>query len=220
MSRGSCLSRLSEPESHPCRIEPINRWKKACGMLFHSSTSTSRSSCSVCPFCNSDTFITSLNVTMHDVTWLVFVKTFWTRITSVFFLGRHYHRICHQLNIYGMNSVDVFATVKIPRKHYRNCVTKAISTKFLNIIIKTNHGQTEIVMQYGGLWSSVTCVTTSCSNDSFAYPTHRTNQSLDKVLWDVKPPYCMTISVRPWFVLIIMPRNFVDIALIAIPISI
>ena len=30
----------------------------------------------VLPFCNSDTFITSLNVTMQDVTWLVFVKTF------------------------------------------------------------------------------------------------------------------------------------------------
>jgi hypothetical protein len=30
---------------------------------------------------------------------------------------------------------------------------KAISTKFLNIIIKTNHEQTEIVMQYGGLRS-------------------------------------------------------------------
>jgi hypothetical protein len=57
---------------------------------------------------------------------------------------------------------------------------KAISTKFLNIIIRTNHGQTEIVMQYGGLWSSVTCVTTSCSNDSFASPMHRTNQSVDK----------------------------------------
>ena len=41
---------------------------------------------------------------------------------------------------------------------------KAISTKFLNIIIRTKYGQTEIVMQYGGLWSSVTCVTTSCSN--------------------------------------------------------
>jgi hypothetical protein len=64
---------------------------------------------------------------------------------------------------------------------------KAISTKFLNIIIRTNHGQTEIVMQYGGLRSSVTCVTTSCSNDSFASPTHRTNQSLDKGLWHVVP---------------------------------
>jgi hypothetical protein len=31
-----------------------------------------------------------------------FVKNFWTRITSVFFLGLHYHRICHQLNIYWM----------------------------------------------------------------------------------------------------------------------
>ena len=64
---------------------------------------------------------------------------------------------------------------------------KAISTTFLNIIIRTYRGQTEIVMQYGGLQSSVTCVTTSCSNDSFASPTHRTNQSLDKGLWDVLP---------------------------------
>jgi hypothetical protein len=62
---------------------------------------------------------------------------------------------------------------------------KAISAKFLNIIIRANHGQTEIVMQYGGLRSSVTCVTTSCSNDSFASPTHITNQSMDKGLWDV-----------------------------------
>ena len=30
----------------------------------------------------------------------------------VIFIGRHYNRICYQLNIYGMNSVDVFATVK------------------------------------------------------------------------------------------------------------
>ena len=62
---------------------------------------------------------------------------------------------------------------------------KAISAKFLNIIIRANHGQTEIGMQYGGLRSSVTCVTTSYSNDSFASPTHRTNQSMDKGLWGV-----------------------------------
>jgi hypothetical protein len=43
---------------------------------------------------------------------------------------------------------------------------KAISTNLLNIIIRTNHVQTEIVMQYGGLQSSVTCVTTSSSKDS------------------------------------------------------
>ena len=67
---------------------------------------------SFCPFCNSKTLITSFNMTMQDVTWLVFVKIFWTIITSVFFLSRHYHRICHQLNIYGMKSVDVFANVK------------------------------------------------------------------------------------------------------------
>jgi hypothetical protein len=51
-------------------------------------------------------------------------RLFWTRITSVFFHGRHYHRICHQLNIYGINSVDVFTTVQIHRKHYRGCVTR------------------------------------------------------------------------------------------------
>jgi hypothetical protein len=64
---------------------------------------------------------------------------------------------------------------------------KAISPKFLNIIIRTNHEQIEIVMQYGCLRSSVTCVTTSCSNTSFASLTHRTNQSLNKGLWDVVP---------------------------------
>ena len=60
---------------------------------------------------------------------------------------------------------------------------KIISKTFLKIIIRINHGQTDIVMQYGGLRSSVTCVTTSFSNDSFASPTHRTIQSLDKGLW-------------------------------------
>ena len=57
---------------------------------------------------------------------------------------------------------------------------KAITTLFVNIIIRTSHGQTEIIIQYGGLRSSVMCVTTSCSNDSFASPTHIPNQSLDK----------------------------------------
>ena len=64
---------------------------------------------------------------------------------------------------------------------------KAISTMFLNIIIRKYHGQIEIVMQYGGLRNSVTCVTTSFSNDSLASPTNRTNQSLDKGLSDVVP---------------------------------
>ena len=70
---------------------------------------------------------------------------------------------------------------------HMDITNKAISTKFLNIIIRTNHGQTEMCMQYGGLWSSVTCMTTPCSSDSFAPPTHRTNQSLDKGLLDVVP---------------------------------
>ena len=60
---------------------------------------------------------------------------------------------------------------------------KAISTKFFNIIIRTNHGQTELVMQYGGLRSSVTCVITSCSNDS----PHLRRITLDKGMRDVVP---------------------------------
>lgn len=62
------------------------------------------------------------NATLQDVTWLVYVKTFWDRITFVFILDRHYHRICQQLNMYGMNSINVFTTVRIHQKHYRSCV--------------------------------------------------------------------------------------------------
>jgi hypothetical protein len=62
---------------------------------------------------------------------------------------------------------------------------KAISTTFFNIIIRTYHGQTENVIQYGCLRSSVMCVNTSCSNDRFASPTHTTKQSLVKALCDV-----------------------------------
>ena len=47
-----------------------------------------------------------------------------------------------------------------------------------------NKSWTEIVMQYGGFRSSVTCVTTSFSNACFASLTHITNQSLDKGSWD------------------------------------
>ena len=61
------------------------------------------------------------NIPMQDVTWLVFVKTFWTRITFVFFLGRHYHQICHQLNIYGMNTVDVLTTGNTTRAAWGTC---------------------------------------------------------------------------------------------------
>ena len=91
---------------------------------------------------------------------------------------------------------------------------KAISTKLLNIIIRTNHGQIEIVMQYGGLRSSVTCVTTSCSNDSFTFPTHRTNQSVDKGLWDVvrhTSPVVFTSHLTPC---IVMLKNVIRVSLL------
>ena len=52
-----------------------------------------------------------------------------TRVCPDFRNQNHIHVlpgiwICHQLNIYGMNSVDVFATIKIHRKHYMSCVTR------------------------------------------------------------------------------------------------
>jgi hypothetical protein len=75
---------------------------------------------------------------------------------------------------------------------------KTISTHFLNIIIRTNHGKTEIVMQYGALRSSVTCVTTSHCNDSFASPTYIINQSLDKGLWDVVPLVHKCVTQLLW----------------------
>jgi hypothetical protein len=39
----------------------------------------------------------------------------------VFFFGRHYHRICHQLNIYGKNTVDVFVTGNTTGAAWRTC---------------------------------------------------------------------------------------------------
>jgi hypothetical protein len=152
---------------------------------------------SFCPFYNSETLIMSFNMTMPDVTWLVFVKTFWTRITSVFFLDRHYHRTCHQLNIYGMNSVDVFATVKIHWKHYRSCVTHLCTS-----------GTTSHTPLYND-WLVL------CVGDTKLSLLHEVVTHVNELR---KPPYCMTITLCPWFVLIMMLRNFVDIALFAMPI--
>ena len=114
---------------------------------------------------------------------------------SVFFLGRHYHRICHQLNIYGMNSVDMFSLVKIHRKHYRSCVTH--------------------------LCTSGTTFHKPLSNDWLVLWRRRC-EAVDAArgghtrYWT--PETCMAISVCPWFVLIMMLRNLVDIALFAMPI--
>ena len=143
------------------------------------------------------TLITSFNMVMQDVTWFGFVKTFWTRIRSVFFLRRHYHRTCHQLNIYVMNSVDVIATVKIHRKYYRSCVTH--------------------------LCTSGTTSYKPWSNDWLVLCVKDAKLSLMQEVVTLvtelrKSPYCMTISVCPWFVLIMMLRNFVDIALFVMPI--
>jgi hypothetical protein len=77
-------------------------------------------------------------------------------------------------------------------------INKTISIKFLNIVIRTNDEQEEIVMQYRDFRSSVTCVTTSCSNDSFGSPTHRTNQSLNKGLWDVVPLVHKCVTQLRW----------------------
>ena len=127
--------------------------------------------------------------------WLVFVITFWTRITSVFILCRHYHRI--QMNIYGMNSVDVLATIKIYRKHHRSCVTHLCTSG------TTSH------KPLSNDWV-VLCVGDAKLSLPQEVVTHVTELR--------KLPYCMIISVCPWFVLIMMLRSFVDIALFVMPI--
>ena len=104
----------------------------------------------------------------------MFFKTSWTRIRSVFFLGRHYHRICHQLTIYGMNSVDVFATVQIHRKHYRSCVTHMCTRG------TTSH------KPLSNDWLVL------CVGDA---KLSLLKEAIIHVTEFRKPPYCMTISV-------------------------
>ena len=118
-------------------------------------------------------------------------------ITSGFFRVRHYPWICHQLNIYGINSVDVFAIAAIHRKHYRSCVTHLCTSA------KTSH--------------------TPLSNDWLVLCVGDTKLSLlQKMLTHVtelsKPPYCMTISVCQWFIAIMVLRKAVEIALCVMPI--
>jgi len=100
-------------------------------------------------------------------------------------------------NVDGMNSVDVFATVKIHWKHYRSCVTHLCTSG------TTSH------KPLCNDWL-VLCVGDVKLSLLQEVVTHVTEL--------LKPPYCMTISVCPWFVLIMMLRNFVDIALFVMPI--
>jgi hypothetical protein len=98
--------------------------------------------------------------------------------------------IWHQLTIYGMDSVDAFATVKIHRKHL--CTSGTTSHNILSndwLVICVGNAKLSLLQEV------VTLVTELR-----------------------KSPYCMTISVSPWFVLIMMLRNVVDIALFALPI--
>ena len=121
MSRGSCLSRLSEPESHPC----------------------------------------SSFVHLCDE------------------LGR---RVRHRPN---------------PPKHYRSCVTHLCTRG------TTSHKH----VSNDWLILCVGDVTPSLLQEVVTHATELRKLS-----------YCMTISVCPWFALIMMLRNFVDIALFVMPI--
>jgi hypothetical protein len=84
-----------------------------------------------------------------------------------------------------------------------NITNKAISTKFLNIISRTNHVHTEIIMQYGGLRISVTCATTSCSNDSFALrriePINRWIKACGMLFHSCTSAQCSSCSVSGGF---------------------
>jgi hypothetical protein len=103
--------------------------------------------------------------------------------------------ICHQLNIYVINSVDVFITVKI----HRSCVT---------------HLCTSGTTSHKPLFNDwlVLCVGDPKLSLLQEVVTHVTE--LRKSL------YCMTISSCSSFVLITMLRNFIDIVLFIMPISI
>jgi hypothetical protein len=87
--------------------------------------------------------------------------------------------------------------VKIHRKHYRSCVTHLCTSG------KTCH------KPLSNDWL-VLCVGDAKLSLLLEVVTHVTEFR--------KPPYCMTISVCPWFVLIMMLRNFADIALFVMPI--
>ena len=93
--------------------------------------------------------------------------------------------------MYGMNSVDVFATLKIHWTHYMSCVTHLCTSG-------TSH------RPLSNDWM-VLCLDDAKLSLLQEVATHVTK--LDK------PPCCLTISVCPWFVLIMMLRNCVDIAL-------
>ena len=117
----------------------------------------------------------------------------------MFFLDRHYHQICHQLNVYGMNSVDVFDTVNIHRKHYRSCVTHLCTSA------KTSHKPLSNDLL-------VLCVGDAKLPLLQEVVTHFTELN--------KPSYCMTISVCPLFIAIMVLRKAVDIALFVMPIRV
>jgi hypothetical protein len=91
----------------------------------------------------------------------------------------------------------VFVTVKIHQKRYRSCMTHLCTSK------------TTFHKPLSNDWF-VLCVEDAKLSLLQEVVTHLTELR--------KPPFSMTISVYPWFVLIMMLRNFVDIALFAMPI--
>ena len=135
------------------------------------------------------------DVCQHDnarVTWRMFVKTIWTRITSVFFFGRYYHRICHQLNIYGMNLPPSKSTGSTTVAGWRNCTRfnwNNIQQDFIQRLIGYMRRRCEAVVAARGGHTRYWTPQTSILHYNF----------------------CLSMIV-----LIMMLRNFVDIALLVI----
>ena len=126
-------------------------------------------------------FLQQRNMTMQNVTWLVFVKTVcdkreWHPCSSL--AGIVTGSVTNwTLNVYWINSVDVFATVTFHQRHYRNCVTH--------------------------LCRSRTTPHTPLSNDWSVLRVGDAQLSLlQEVVTHVtefrNPPYCITIYVCPW----------------------
>jgi len=125
---------------------------------------------------------------MQDVTWLVFVKTFWTRITSVFFLVRHYHRICYQLNIFGMNSVDVSKSIgNTTGAAWRTCArVEQRPTRLIQRLIGSMRRRCESVVAARGGHTRYWTLQTSILHDNFCLSMICSDNDVEKFCW-----YCL-----------------------------
>ena len=121
-----------------------------------------------------------------------FVKSFWTRIRSVFLLGRHYHRICHQLNIYVMNSVvDVLASQNQPEtlQELRDALVHEwnhIPQTFIQRLIGSMRQRCEAVVAARSGPTRYWTLQTTILHDNFCLSIICSDNDIEKYCW-----YCL-----------------------------